>query len=675
MEKLLVVAMKRICFYLCLTVALLFCQREIVADELADQMKALKADGASWVERSRAAEKIGKCGERAIVPLVDALGSDIRNVQLGARLALVRIGPAKTVPALRAKFKTCTDAEKLTIVKSLGDFGKDAASAISDLGAFLDNTNKPMSLAARRSLILIGRDLGVNDDQITYKSGRKVSGIFVKEDGAHLDMVCVERFKDRTSVMTTTILTNKVAGKTLVADQYRPILNARLAAYREIMSGKSSRPATFISKEVQREGHTLRRVETDNFLIESTAPWRFVTESAIKLDAMATGYEDYFRRPVSPGPQVKVILAGSLPEYQALQKAITGSVVLNPAFYFPEPNVILGYSDLAQWNKGIAEINARNSDNAGKIQEIKRRVDDAVVKVEAEIHAAEEYIRREALANKNNPNAYKWAKDERAKLDAQVAVIQKNIAGDRALLNKYEAQANGASDYNRKLLNAVTKNMYETLAHEAFHAFFRNRVKDVNHSTVDVRWLDEGLAMYFEAAAFDGVDLLPGFPNKTWIGLLQKCQKDNSLVEIGRLFKGTGEDFLAKSAAQTQRSNMFYCQSWYLVRQLTENGMLSSPEAMAKYVADIAVGKDAAAAFNQLTGHGVDEIWKSYCEYLKADDSGWYTLMTCASESDPNRREEVLARIVLKTGDKTKIRLRDGTTRDVNTDSLAIPAD
>jgi hypothetical protein len=667
-------AMKRTLSYLCLVAVLLVCQRA-VADELTNQVQVLTGEKSSWQERAQAAEKIGALGERAIAPLLDAFGSDIRNVQLGARLAMVRIGAKKAIPALRARLKTGTAAEELTSVKALGDFGKNAAPAIPDLGALLESTNKPMALAARRSLILIGRDIGVKDDQITYVSGRKVSGVVVKEDSTYLNMVSVERFKDRTAVMATMIQTNKIAAKALVAGEYRPILNARLAAYREIMSGRSSRPATFLSKEIKREGEIVRCIETDNFLIESTAPWRFVTESAIKLDAMAKGYEDYFRKPVTPGPQVKVILAGSLPEYEAIQKAICGTVVLNPAFYIPVPNVIVGYSDLAQWNKAVAEVNANNSEFVGKIQEIKRRVDEAVVRVDSQIHAAQESINGQVRANRGNPAVGKWAKDQQATLDRQVAEIQKAIAADRALLRKYESQVNGASEKNLKLLNDVTKEMYETLAHEAFHSFFRNRVKDMNHATVNVRWLDEGLAMYFESAVFDGVDLLPGAPNKRWIGILQDCQKNNLLVEIGRLFKGTGDDFLVKSAAQTQRSDMFYCESWYLVRQLTENGMLSSPDAMAKYVADIAAGKDADAAFKQLTGHEVDEIWKSYAAYLKADDCGWYTLMTCASERDPNRKEDVLARIVLKSGDTSKIRLRDGTTRVVDSNSLMIPAD
>jgi hypothetical protein len=666
--------MKRTVFRFCLIAALLACQGAL-ADELTNQVQVLTAEKSSWQERAQAAEKIGAVGERAIAPLLNAFGSDIRNVQLGARLALVRIGPKKAVPALRARLKTGTDAERVTSVKALGDFGKDSAPAIPDLGALLESTNKPIALAARRSLILIGRDIGVKDDQVTYVSGRKVSGVVVKADRANLNMVTVERFKDRTSVMAASIQTNKIAAKALVAGEYRPILNARLAAYREILSGKSSRPATFLSKEIKRDGEIMRSIETDNFLIKSTAPWRFVMESAIKLDAMAKGYEDYFRKPVTPGPQVTVILAGSLPEYEAIQKSISGTVLLNPAFYMPGPNVIVGYSDLAQWNRAVAEANANNSEFVGKIQEIKRRIDEAVVRVDSQIHAAQESINGQVKANRGNPGVGKWAKEQQATLDRQVAEVQKAIAADRALLRKYEAQVNGASEKNIKLLNAVTKEMYETLAHEAFHSFFRNRVKDAQHIAADVRWLDEGLAMYFESAVFDGVDLLPGAPNKRWIGILQDCQKNNLLVEIGRLFKGTGDDFLVKSAAQTQRSDMFYCQSWYLVRHLTENGMLSSPDAMAKYVAEIAAGKDAAEAFKQLTGHDVNEIWKSYGTYLKADDSNWYTPMTCASEKDPNRKEDVLARIVLKSGDTTKIRLRDGTTRTVDSNSLDVPAE
>ena len=118
-------------------------------------------------------------------------------------------------------------------------------------------------------------------------------------------------------------------------------------------------------------------------------------------------------------------------------------------------------------------------------------------------------------------------------------------------MDSYKKEIDKLNEHNRNVLHSITGRMFEMLAHEAFHSFFNNRIRSADQPPAAVRWLEEGMAMYFEAAGFDGVTLSAGAPHKEWIDFLQAKQKEGKLLPLKRLLTGTGKDFIVHHKKQT----------------------------------------------------------------------------------------------------------------------------
>jgi hypothetical protein len=637
-----------------------------VAD-LESDLAGLKAEDTKWPDRRKFAEKVALHGNRAIEPLKELLMSDVRNVHLAARLALVKIGP-EAVPVIQDLLKTGAEKNKIKAVKALGDFGKHAMCAVPDLDKLSKSSSTRMKSIARSALIDIGRDFDIQEDEIIMKEGTVCRGVIINESAHNVKMAVIRHFQQRTSVMDRLIPVSMIKTKQLADPKFKPILQARLEAYWDAKKGTASRVACFACDEEKRGSDTVRIIETDHFLIETTASRQFAIEAALKLDAMANAYEEHFKTVVAPGPQVHVIIARNKAEYQAIQQKCLGKVILNPAFYAPELNLILGYSDLDEWRKVYDKVKSENAAYQIQIRQVKKEIENYETKLRTEVANIRNNIRKQVKAQGNSKAARQWGYEQDEKVKKQQAEIQKAIKASHEQLKKYSTEISANQRKNRRIMDLITRDMFHTLAHEAFHAFFRNRIKKPEHATVNTRWLNEGLAMYFESALFDGVDLLAGVPNKLWISHLQSSQKKAGLVDLETLLKGSGKDFIVHSREQTERSNTFYFQSWYLVRYLIENGRLRDPAVMTDYVSNVAEGKDAVKAFCDLTGMELVPCWEQYNVYLENDDFARYSWLNFTRGSGPNGKDSVLGRVIARTPNSVKVRMRDGSLHNINKD-------
>ena len=69
--------------------------------------------------------------------------------------------------------------------------------------------------------------------------------------------------------------------------------------------------------------------------------------------------------------------------------------------------------------------------------------------------------------------------------------------------------------------------MFEALFHEGFHAFALNFlwIRGGKGSAVP-RWLDEGLASYYEMSAVDAEELVHGAPQPYFLDLIRKASRE-----------------------------------------------------------------------------------------------------------------------------------------------------
>ncbi len=629
-----------------------------------DALRAMTARDTEWTERRLAAHEVAGRGD--VRPLLEALASPDQAVQAAARVGLLAMGPP-VVETLRARLAEAPNAERALLAQAIGDFGPAALPAAADLGGLLEKGPDGVARAARRALLAIGRGVDAPFDRVTREDGGVLEGVVRERTADWVAIDVVQHGEDGDRVLATKLPAKKAASVAMAPAEVRPILLARLASIRDQEGGR-----TPVSERPAEGGGSVRVAETEHFRIESSAPADFVGEAAWRIEAMAQAYEDEFRTPVQPGARVRVILAGSRKEYDAIQTEILGRVVENPAFYVPSADLILGFTEIERWREEVSKVSAAHDTLQTEIAAAETALRGARVRLARDVNDVVDALREEARQAKKSEGLSQAEQRalikrvdaaltaELEKLDAVEEAIQKDIRRYEQILAAKKKEIRAIEAHNHRLLDEVGRSMFRTLAHEAFHAFFRQRVVRPEHTEVDVRWLDEGLAMYFESSVFDGGRLVAGEPDADWIRFLQG--KKGALVGHDELFAGKQEDFVVHTEAQSDRSNTFYLQSWYLVRLLKEHGHLVDPGTIAAYVADIADGKDPAEAFQRLIGDRPQALWNVYLSHLATDDAERYGWLEFAPGAGPEVDGPVLGRITMRVNKKVHVRLRTGET-------------
>jgi len=205
----------------------------------------------------------------------------------------------------------------------------------------------------------------------------------------------------------------------------------------------------------------------------------------------------------------------------------------------------------------------------------------------------------------------KGGKDRRlADIDNQEkqAVDDLKNGKDSAVRDLHEAKraANGELEkarqiieHNEDVLQAQNRAVFETLFHEAFHAFAATYLWKGSGQWEFPRWLHEGMACYFETAVVEGVLLVHGSPHQGFLRLIREKQMLRTTMPIEKILRGGPEEFTLAHPTEAGRRTDFYAGSWALAHYLA---LRVSREQLETYVTDVLAGKEPVSAFERLTG-------------------------------------------------------------------------
>src|SRR5208283_1264672 len=98
----------------------------------------------------------------------------------------------------------------------------------------------------------------------------------------------------------------------------------------------------------------------------------------------------------------------------------------------------------------------------------------------------------------------------------------------KQLLEARQAIAS-ANTTNEELFQKATQQLFQTLYHEAFHAYLANFVFPPSEGTVP-RWLNEGLAQIFETALVEAGELRVGHITPIRLTNIQEAVKKGEVV-------------------------------------------------------------------------------------------------------------------------------------------------
>jgi hypothetical protein len=352
------------------------------------------------------------------------------------------------------------------------------------------------------------------------------------------------------------------------------------------------------------------RTRGTHFEVRSTCEEAFVKDVTFYLDEVFAAYKDNFEIQRNADKLIPVYVLSDKDEYMRFQRQKIGAAIENPAFYHLRENFIAAYNMIQKEEAKkireqihILERKIREYDK--KIKDREKSVRRAVIKFNSEVRTKAETERRKIKADRfGNKNARlravnKWERQELGRAEEIKREENKNLEAYREEINEYITKDRKVIAHNHKVLVAQNKLMFEALFHEGFHAFARNFLWKRGKDTAVPRWLDEGLASYYEMSAVDADELVHGAVQPGFLGLIRKASSEGKLLPIESILRADPMKFLIVHRSQAERSTLHYAQSWALAHYMV--GRVPR-EKMQAYVVAVKGGADSVKAFRTMMG-------------------------------------------------------------------------
>ncbi|HEV3263485.1 MAG TPA: DUF1570 domain-containing protein, partial [Gemmataceae bacterium] len=303
-----------------------------------------------------------------------------------------------------------------------------------------------------------------------------------------------------------------------------------------------------------------------------------VRRAAVRLEQIYAAYTHFLPPRRDSGKPTTILLIRSLAEYQDYLKG-KGRHILNPAFYDTAHNQVVCASNL-------------------------ERLGDQLERLRKEYQAGLVRLRQEEA-------------DLRRDYQGRIPpAIRSQIDGVRRKIM-------GANARNNKLFSDATRRLFQTLYHEAFHAYLANFVYPRGEAAVP-RWLNEGLAQIFETAVVEAGELRVGHADVDRLAQFRDTARKGDWLPLADILKAGPKRFIVAHASDKQLSNRYYLHSWALAFYVTFDRKLLGTPALDRYVRALKHGTDPTEAFRNLVREPLPEFEKkfhAYVQHLRPDGS------------------------------------------------------
>jgi hypothetical protein len=335
----------------------------------------------------------------------------------------------------------------------------------------------------------------------------------------------------------------------------------------------------------------------------------FLRRCAFRLGKVFAAYKQHFGVDRNDAAKVRVLLFNSMAEYYAS----IGGEIKNPALYSPDLKSIAAGCDVAGYEVLVKEIRAQNAKFSRQLDEYKLQIKQARAQITAAGVELSDAIRRAGATG--TPAAQ--AATEKMRADQREAQLK--IGGFEKQLNNIEEQIALCNRHNDQVFNDYTQHMFATLYHEGFHAFLDNFLFPAHQVALVPRWLNEGLAQYFECARIEGDHFVLGQEDRYKMAMLRKWHKANATIPLDKLITGDQKDYIVhrtQDMSDLEHSTKHYLESWCLTWVLGEKGRLTKA-VLQDYVKGLASNKAPLEALPLLTGMSNDETIAALEQKLK----------------------------------------------------------
>ena len=464
-------------------------------------------------------------------------------------------------------------------------------------------------------------------DVILLKDGTKRIGVIVEEsDEAVVIQISVKNPKGGTAVTgPQTIRKDEIAEIRRMPDETRENEKEKAEARGNRKIDRELRLARIGVEMATIGGQQWLLATGYRFEVQTTCDEVFAKEVCDAVQEAYEGYLGHFKVRRQATVKQKVILLSDRAEYDGYLTRTYGATVGNPAIYRTKENLILAYNcvqrgEAARIRKEVLDEQREMEDLRKEILAHEKKIDEeaktARADVVAEAAKAKADIRRADPANRPAllRKVDEWVAAEFKRIGEWKAASKKDLGGFRRTADARMEECRRVIGHNALVVRDQNRAMFEMLFHECFHAFARSQLftdKEIP------RWLNEGMASYFEMSVVENGELIHGAPHPAFLKLCRDAGRSRQLPDLASVLRDRGESFLVAHAGEIDRSNRAYAVSWALAHYLSTR---MSPDQMDAYVTDVASGADPADALARRLGQPlgrIDEAVRAHVASLK----------------------------------------------------------
>jgi hypothetical protein len=434
-------------------------------------------------------------------------------------------------------------------------------------------------------------------ESVELKSGTVYTGIILSVGERDIDfMEIVRRPNEAMFFVIRPVAVREIAKVNRVAPAQREQILRRIRLFRcraKIETGRMDR----LDLKPMTAGSVRGYQYSGNwFALKSTADEEMTRRCIVRIEQIFRAYRLLLPPRTSPRRQLEVFLLGSMDEYRTYL-ARHGLSLKTPSFYLAHQNRIVAGSELTRFAERLAESRSHH-------EKVLRQYEVLEADLPQRVQRMVEELRLQGISREDA---------------VRYAAAQQN-----AWLQEHKAmrlRIDVASRRNDAQFAELTREMFERLYHEAFHAYLENFVYPQDRYNVP-RWLNEGLAQIFEGGQIDGDTLRIGAPNRAALLAIQGLIKKTAPLPLADLVAADETQFLIAHEGATERVRQTYYSSWALAYYLI---YLSEPPIWGTAELDTYVSPEAAellptARFERLVGMPLEPFthrWREAILQLK----------------------------------------------------------
>jgi hypothetical protein len=428
-------------------------------------------------------------------------------------------------------------------------------------------------------------------EQIELTNHTRYSGLIESEDSDWLTLIRIQTPAGRPMHLVIQPFDRQqiLSITRLDADQ-RAALQKQIEDFRNRATIEAVRMEAIRLTVSHGEGCNYRHYQSKWFMLDSTADEQDTRRVVVRAEQIFAAYRQIMPPRAAPARPLRLIVLGSMSEYQAAL-ALLGvkAKIQNPACFVEDCNTVVIGSDMIRFASVASQMHAQNAGLRRDLRDLEDRLNER-------LRAVGDSLRKSGLSNVEV--AHELTR-ERSKFQQQ---------RDKKLDQLRQ------SDVQIDHLKQTADQMFVRLYHESFHAYVRNWVFPRPQYDIPA-WLDEGLAVLFEGGLLEGDTLRVDSPNLAALKKLKADMAGASPLGLQELLAASPANFLILAASRPAAVDRYYVNAWGLAYYLTfEKRVLNSP-ALERYLRSESARLSPADRFQLLVGMPpaqLEEQWRAY---------------------------------------------------------------